>query len=172
MIIQGYNFFFLQISFLGHKSTLEKYILSTLFTISRQDCVCVYVYVCVCVCVWVSVRNGRMLVFSIQLKFNTSLFSWCPHFGGKSEDIQHKYTLYKTKIFPSSSSLFLAQLIVHREALGMHFSAVVFWNTHVKTPYQFIYIYFLLSICSWCWQIGLLLKIHVRVSLMASITQF
>ena len=66
MIIQGYNFFFLQISFLGHIITLDKYILSTLFTVPRQDSVCV----CVCVCV----RNGRMLVFSIQLIFNTCLF--------------------------------------------------------------------------------------------------
>ena len=68
MIIQGYNFFFLQISFLGHIIILDKYILSTLFTVPRQDSVCV------CVCVCLCVRNGRMLVFSIQLKFNTCLF--------------------------------------------------------------------------------------------------
>lgn len=61
MIIQGYNFFFLQISFLGHIIILDKYILSTLFTVPRQDSVCVW-------------RNGRTLVFSIQLKFNTCLF--------------------------------------------------------------------------------------------------
>lgn len=41
MIIQGYNFFFLQISFLGHIIILDKYILSTLFTVPRQDSVCV-----------------------------------------------------------------------------------------------------------------------------------
>ena len=61
MIIQGYNFFFLQISFLGHIIILDKYILSTLFQF-LDKIVCVYV------------RNGRTLVFSIQLKFNTCLF--------------------------------------------------------------------------------------------------
>ena len=52
VIIQGYNFFFLQISFLGHIITIDKYILSTLFTVftvllDKIVCVCV----CVCVCV-------------------------------------------------------------------------------------------------------------------------
>lgn len=59
------------------------------------------------------------------------------------------------------------------KALGMHFQAVVLWNPHEKSPYQFIYIYFFpLRICSRCRQIGLLLKIHAGASLMASIIQF
>lgn len=44
VIIQGYNFFFLQISFLGHIITIDKYILSTLFTVLLDKIVCV----CVC----------------------------------------------------------------------------------------------------------------------------
>lgn len=46
----------------------------------------------------------------------------------------------------------------------------------LKSPWKnslpvYLYILFI-KICSWCWQIGLLLKIHVGASLMASITQF
>ena len=48
VIIQGYNFFFLQISFLGHIITIDKYILSTLFTVFT---VLLDKIVCVCVCV-------------------------------------------------------------------------------------------------------------------------
>lgn len=57
VIIQGYNFFFLQISFLGHIITIDKYILSTLFTVLLDK------IVCVCLCT-------QMFAFYLAADFN------------------------------------------------------------------------------------------------------
>ena len=62
------QFFLFANQFLRTHNYIRQIYFVNSFSVPRQDSVCV------CVCVCVCVRNGRMLVFSIQLKFNTCLF--------------------------------------------------------------------------------------------------